>query len=316
MLRHFRYYFRVSASPAHSSHPVLGIALKLGSVVAFAGMAACVKYLGSDVPAGQTVFFRGMISMLVIAWVAWQTGGLGLLKTRNWRAHAARSLAGSASMFCWFITLTLIPLAEMTAISFTVPLFLTVLAMLFLHERIHWYRWTALGIGFAGVLIIVGPELMQVGDHSLGAATGLAAAVLAAFALMFLRRMSGQEHALTITFYFFATSTVLAALTALLGGWPMPTREQWIVLTLTGLFGVAGQLLLTYSYRHSEASLLAPLDYVSMLIAISIGYYVFGETPHLSTWIGAPLVIGAGGIILWREYVKLKRVKPVESVVP
>jgi drug/metabolite transporter (DMT)-like permease len=166
------------------------------------------------------------------------------------------------------------------------------------------------------VLVIVGPDLLRVSGHALGAATGLAAAVLAAFALMFLRRMSGHEHALTITFYFFATSTVLALFTAAFGGWPLPTPAQWLVLTLVGVFGVIGQLLLTYSYRQSEASLLAPLDYVSMLVAVVVGYYLFGEIPHVSTWIGAPLVIGAGGIILWREYVKLRRIRPIERMVP
>ena len=137
--------------------------------------------------------------------------------------------------------------------------------------------------------------------RALGVGIGLLAAVSAAFALMFLRSMSGREHAVTITFYFFLTSTVCSGLTAL-GGWPSPTREQWIVLVSTGLLGVCGQLLMTYSYRYAEASTIAPLEYSSLIVAVTIGYFVFGETPHVSTWIGAPLVITAGLIILWREY--------------
>lgn len=305
----------VTSGQDHSHHPVVGIAFKLASVIFLAAMAACVKYLGTGVPAGQTIFFRGVISMLVLAIVAWRGEGLHLLKTRNWRSHAARSLAGSVSMFCWFSALTMIPLAEMTAISFTIPLFLTVLAMLILRERIHWYRWTALGIGFAGVLIIVGPQLTEGRGSGLGAGIGLAAAVLAAFALMFLRRMSGHEHVLTITFYFFLTSTVLSTLTAVFGGWPFPTPLQWLVIGLTGLFGVLGQLSMSYAYRYAEASLVAPLDYVTMLIAVAIGFYVFDEIPYVSTWIGAPLVIAAGGIILWREYAKLKAIRSAQRIV-
>lgn len=304
----------VSPGQEHSHHPVLGIAFKLASVLFLSGMAACVKTLGASVPAGQTMFFRGAISMLVVALVAWRTEGLYLLKTRNWRAHAARSLAGTVSMFFWFTALTMIPLAEMTAISFAVPLFLTVLAMIFLAERIHWYRWTALGIGFLGVLVIVGPQLSAAGGSALGAGVGLMAAVSAAFALMFLRRMSGHEHVLTITFYFFLTSTVAAALTGLVGEWPMPAGRQWLVLGLTGLFGALGQLLMTYAYRYAEASLVAPLDYLAMLVAVAIGFYVFGETPHFATWIGAPLVIIAGGIILWREYAQLRRIRSVQRI--
>jgi drug/metabolite transporter (DMT)-like permease len=306
----------VSSAHDDSHHAIIGIALKFVSVLCLSGMASCVKALGAAVPPGQVVFFRGAISMIVIAIVAWRSEGLGVLRTRNWRAHASRSLAGALSMFCWFISLTLIPFAEMTAISFTVPLFLTVLAMVFLREQIHWYRWTALGIGFAGVLVIVGPDIVAGEGSPLGAGIALLAAVLAAFALMFLRRMSGEENALTITFYFFLTSCVLAVLTLAFDPWPMPRQSQWLLLGMTGLFGVGGQLAMTYSYRHAEASLIAPLDYVNMLLALAIGFYIFGEIPNVSTWIGAPLVIASGGIILWREYVKLRRIRSVGRIGP
>lgn len=306
----------VSPSSDDSHHAVLGIGLKLASVLCLAAMAACVKYLGSAIPAGQVVFFRGMISMLVIALVAWRSEGLQVLKTKNWRAHGARSVFGAVSMFCWFVSLTMIPLAEMMAISFTVPLFLTVLAMVFLREQIHAYRWTALAVGFAGVIVMVGPDLVSGSGRPLGVSIALAAAILAAFALMFLRRMSGQENALTITFYFFLTSSVIALATLSFGSWPLPTGPQLILLAMIGVFGVMGQLAMTYTYRYAEASLVAPLDYVNMLVAIAIGFYVFGEVPHLSTWIGAPLVIAAGGIILWREYVRFRRIRSASRIEP
>lgn len=276
--------------------------LKLSSVVLLSSMAACVKYLGAAIPSGETVFVRGLISVVVLAFIAWRVEGLHLLKTQNLRSHALRSLSGTASMFCWFYALTLIPLAEFWAIAFTAPLFLTLLAMLFLGEKIHRYRWTALAIGLVGVLIIVGPHL-TFGASSLGVGMALAAAVFSAFAVMFLRSMSGSggEHAITITFYFSVTSMVCAAFTAL-AGWPMPTPTQWIFIVLIGTFGVFGQLLMTYSYRYAEASTIAPLDYVNLLIAIVYGWFFFEELPDRATWIGAPLVIAAGAIILWREY--------------
>lgn len=305
----------VSGAQDHS-HPLLGIACKLTSVVCLAGMAACVKQLGASLPVAQMIFFRGLIALFVLTLVAWRGEGLHLLTTSNWRSHAVRSLAGSLSMFCWFAALTMIPLAQMTAISFTIPLFLTVLAMVFLGERIHAYRWTALAIGFAGVLIIVAPELAAGGGNVLGVGISLLAAILAAIALTFVRRMSGREHALTITFYFFVTSTTLAILTVPFSTWPVPTRTQWMLLGMTGIFGVLGQLFLSYTYRYAEASLVAPLEYVNMLIAIAIGYYFFAEVPYLSTWLGAPLVIGSGGIILWREYAQHKNVRSAQRVVP
>ncbi len=300
---------------AHHPHPVRGVLLKLASVLLLVGLAACVKYLGSAIPSGETVFVRGIISMIVLVFIAWRVEGLHLLKTSNLKSHALRSLSGTASMFCWFTALTLIPLADFTAINFTAPMFLTVLAMVFLGERIHRYRWTALGVGFLGVLIMVGPHL-SFSSSSLGVGLALAAAVSSALAMMFLRSMSGSggEHAITITFYFALTSTVCGAVTAF-WGWPMPTGRQWLFIVLIGLFGVLGQLLMTLSYRYAEASTIAPLDYTNLLFAVLLGYFFFGETPHVSVWIGAPLVIAAGLIILWREYTA-SRARSVPVVVP
>ncbi|HJY39341.1 MAG TPA: DMT family transporter [Steroidobacteraceae bacterium] len=291
---------------AASRHvPVLGIALKLASIVVFAAMTVCIKFLGSDIPAGQTIFVRGIISVVVLALIAWSTEGLHLLKTRNWRSHALRSLAGTVSMFCLFAAVTMIPLADLTAITFTAPLFLTLLAMVFLGERIHRFRWTALGIGFVGVLITIGPHLSFTQGVSSGVLVALANAAFSAIAMVFLRSMSGGEHAITITFYFSLTFMICAALTAV-QGWPMPTPTQWLLIVCAGLFGVFGQLLMTYSYRYAEASTIAPLDYTNMIMAILLGYLFFDEIPSLSVWLGAALILGAGLLILWREY-SLKR---------
>jgi drug/metabolite transporter (DMT)-like permease len=291
----------VNRSAADHALPVLGIGLKLASVVVFAGMTVCVKFLGRDIPAGQTLFVRGLISVLVLALIAWSTGRPHLLKTRNWRSHALRSLSGTVSMFCLFIALAMIPLADLTAITFTAPMFLTVLAMVFLGERIHRFRWTALAIGFVGVLITIGPHLAFAPGASAGVLIALVNAVFSAIAMMFLRSMAGDEHAITITFYFSLTFMTCAGLTAL-QGWPMPTPNQWLLIVGAGLFGVFGQLLMTYAYRYAEASTIAPLDYSNMILAIVLGYAFFEEIPSLSVWIGAPLIVGAGLIILWREY--------------
>ena len=290
-----------SASP-HHHRPVLGVSLKLASVVLLSCLAACVKYLGDGVPTGQIIFVRGVISMVVLGFIAWRVEGLHVLRTTRLKSHAVRSLSGTASMFCWFTALTLIPLADFTAISFTSPLFLTVLAMVLLGERIHAYRWSALVIGFVGVLITIGPHL-TLGGNSVGVLVAFGAAVFSALAIATLRSMSGSggEHPLSITFYFSLTTVLCSAVTAL-WGWPMPTGEQWLFIGIAAMFGVFGQLLMTMSYRYAEASTLAPLDYTNLLLAVALGYYFFAEVPHWSMWVGAPLVIAAGLIILWREY--------------
>jgi drug/metabolite transporter (DMT)-like permease len=295
------------AANDHRHRPVLGVVLKLSSVVLLSCLAACVKYLGDGVPTGQIIFVRGVISMAVLGFIAWHFHGFKILRTERLRSHALRSLAGTASMFCWFTALTMIPLADFTAISFTAPLFLTLLAMVLLGERIHAYRWTALAIGFVGVLITIGPHLSFGGDSpresSFGVLVAFGAAAFSAAAITTLRSMSGAggEHPLAITFYFSLTTVICSALTAV-GGWPMPTPEQWFFIGLSALFGVFGQLLMTMSYRYAEVSTLAPLDYTNLLLAVTLGFYFFDEVPHWSMWIGAPLVIAAGLIILWREY--------------
>ena len=290
------------SSPTHHHRPVLGAFLKLCSVVLLSSMAACVKHLGAAIPTGETIFVRGVISLIVLALIAWRVEGLHVLKTQNLRSHALRSLSGTASMFCWFSAVTLIPLADFTAISFTSPMFLTVLAMLILGEKIHGYRWTALVVGFVGVLITIGPHV-SFGGNTTGLSLAFGAAMFSALAMLFLRSMSGSggEHAITITFYFSAFVMVAGACTAL-AGWPMPTGEQWFFIVLAGFFGVFGQLLMTFSYRYAEVSTLAPLDYTNLLFAVAFGYDFFAEVPHWSMWVGAPLVIAAGLIILWREY--------------
>ncbi|WP_153067456.1 DMT family transporter [Steroidobacter cummioxidans] len=289
--------------------PILGIALKLGSVVLFAGMTLCVKLLGQAVPVGQTIFVRGVVSVLLLALIAWHTNQLHLLKTNNIRSHALRSLSGTVSMFCLFTAVTMIPLADVTAISFTSPMFITLLAMVFLGEQIHRFRWTALALGFIGVLIMLGPHLTFADGASLGVLVALSAAMFSAVAMIFLRMMSGGEHALTITFYFSLTFMACAALTAL-GGWVVPTAMQWLQIILAGLFGVTGQLVMTYSYRYAPASTIAPLDYSNMIMSVLLGYLFFDEIPSASVWIGAPLVVAGGLIILWREYALKKRPSP------
>ncbi len=281
--------------------PVRGVLLKLASVVLLSSMAACVKYLGRDIPVGETIFLRGLIAVLALALIARQTLGLQVLKTDNWPRHALRSLSGTLSMFCLFTALTMIPLADVTTIAFTSPMFVTLLAMVFLGERIHVFRWAALAIGVAGVLIMVSPHLSFNNGNPMGVGVALAAAVFSALAMIFLRSMSGAEHPLTITFYLMLASMICALLT-LPWGWVMPNREQALVLFLMGVFGVAGQLLMTYSYRYAEASTIAPLDYSAMIMSVALGYWLFDERPTWSIWWGAPLVVTSGLIIFWREY--------------
>jgi len=300
-----------TVAKAGRDRPFLGIACKVAATLFFALMFASIRWLGPYFPIGEIVFFRSLLGLPVIVVAAFLTGGPSLLSTRRIDSHALRSIAGTISMFCNFAAYIFLPLADATAIGFAAPLFVVILAALVLAERVHAYRWSAVVLGFIGVLIIAGPEGGVSRSALYGAFFALTGAGLTAVAMIFLRRMSAHEHSITIAFYFMLTSAAVALMTAFFG-WNMPTWKEALVLIFTGLAGGVGQLFLSFSYRFSEASALAPFDYAAMIWAIVLGYFLFGELPTPQVWLGGAIVIAAGLLILWRER-KLGRDRALSS---
>jgi drug/metabolite transporter (DMT)-like permease len=292
---------RVPATSDDETHhrPMFGVLLKLLAVVLLSAMAAGVKYLGPEVPVGQTIFVRSLVAVATVVLIAWSCGQMHLLKTGNWQSHALRSTSGALAMFLWFVALGMAPIADVTAVTYMAPIFLTLLATFILGERFRMYRWTAVAIGCTGAVIMIYPYLSPSGSHSLGIALALASALLTAIAMMFLRSMSRMEHTITITFYFSLTTLAGAALT-MLWGWPVLNARQWVLIGLIAALGTGAQLLQTAAYRYAEASIIAPLEYSSMISIVLFGYFLFGEVPGPSIWVGAPLVMLAGLLILWR----------------
>jgi len=286
--------------PAGREKPLLGAFCKIMAMFMFSLMFASIRWLGPHFPIGEIVFFRSFLGLPVIVLVAYLSGGIHLLATKRLDSHALRSIAGAISMFCNFTAYTLLPLADATAIGFAAPLFVVVLAATMLRERVHVYRWSAVAIGFIGVVVIVGPEAQMARGAIIGAGFALTGAALAAVAMIFLRRMSAHEHSTTIAFYFMLTSGVISLFT-IPTGWNMPTSSEALILVFTGLSGGIGQLFLSFSYRYSEASMLAPFDYTAMIWAVALGYFLFGELPMPQVWTGAAIVVAAGLLILWRE---------------
>jgi drug/metabolite transporter (DMT)-like permease len=293
--------------------PLLGIACKVMACLLFAVMFASIRWLGPYFPLGEIVFFRSTLGIPVIVAMALATGGPALLTTKRVDSHALRSLAGTISMFCNFAAYTFLPLADATAIGFAAPLFVVMLAALMLREQVHIYRWSAVVLGFAGVVIIAGPEAGVSAGAAAGAGFALAGAALTAVAMIFLRRMSAHEHSITIAFYFMLTSASVSLLTASFG-WNWPTLDEAAVLALAGLSGGIGQLFLSFSYRYGEASVLAPFDYTAMIWAVMLGYFVFGELPTVQVWTGSVFVIAAGLLILWRERMLGRKREPATGL--
>ena len=296
-----------AAARAARDRPLRAIALKLIAMFLFSLMFAAVKWVGDSIPVGEIVFFRAFFGMVMIVIASLAMGGLAQLATRRAGTHAVRSLLGVTAMFCNFLAVTYLPLADATAIAFAAPMFTVIMAALFLGESVHIYRWSAVVIGFVGVLVIAGAE-GRLGNMAsvTGAAFALAGAGLSAAAMIVLRRMSAHEHSEAIAFYFMLTSSVVG-LATIFGGWRIPSDQELIVLVAMGVFGGIGQLFLSFSYRFGEASVLAPFDYSMMIWAAGLGYFLFGDLPTAQVLIGASFVVGAGLLILWRERVLGRR---------
>ncbi|MEJ6405061.1 DMT family transporter [Yoonia sp. 2307UL14-13] len=285
--------------------PLRGILLKVLSVCTFMAMASLIKAASDAVPPGQAVFFRSFFAIpIILGWLAMRGELRDGWKTSNPMGHLWRGLIGTSAMGLGFTGLGLLPLPEVTAIGYAAPLLVVIFAAMFLNEEVRAFRLTAVGLGMIGVLIVISPRL-SVGaaldvSETLGAVVVLMGAVLAALAQVFVRKLVMTEDTAAIVFWFTITSSVMSLLT-LPWGWAVPSFSVALMLIAAGLLGGIGQILLTSSYRFADASLVAPFDYTSMILALAIGYLVFDEVPTGTMLVGAGIVILAGVLIIWRE---------------
>lgn len=283
------------------------ILLKLGSVCFFVAMQSLIKATSDHVPAGEAVFFRSFFALpVIVGWLAWDGRLADGWRTQNLMGHFWRGFVGTAAMGMSFAAIGLLPLPEVTAIFYAAPILVVVFAAMFLNEQVGIVRLSAVGLGMVGVLIVLSPRLTALSDgevghvEALGAMLALTAAVFAALAQIFVRKLVTIERSATVVLYFTLSSTVFSLLT-LPFGWVWPTGREAAFLILAGLVGGIGQGMLTTAYRHGDASLIAPFDYSSMILALAIGYFIFAEVPTVPMLVGAALIVSAGIWIIWRE---------------
>lgn len=285
--------------------PIHGIALKIASVLVFIVMASLIKATAGRVPPGEVVFFRSLFAVpVIVAWLWWRHELRTGFRAQQPLAHLWRGLVGTTAMGLGFAGLLFLPLPEVTAIGYAAPLLTVVFAAMFLGERVRVFRLTAVAVGMVGVLIVLSPRLSVGAEmteaQTLGAMLVLGGAVFTALAQVFVRKLVATETTSAIVFWFSLTATALSLVT-LPFGWVVPGPSDAALLVGAGLLGGVGQVLLTSSYRHADASVIAPFEYVSILFALAIGYWAFGEVPTRTMLFGALIVIAAGCLIIWRE---------------
>ena len=287
--------------------PFRGIGLKVLSIAIFMGMATCIKAASNEVPPGQAVFFRSFFAIpIILVWLHLRHDSIRSLSTRNPMGHLWRGLIGTSAMALSFTSLGLLPLPEVTAIGYAAPLLTVVLAAMFLGEQVGIIRITTVLMGLVGVMIVLAPRLSVISDdaasslETVGAIAMFTAALLMATAQVFTRKLVTTETTAAIVFYFSAVASLLALFTIPFG-WVMPSGQALALLVTSGFLGGVAQIILTTSYRHAPASVLAPFEYTSMLLAMLVGYFIFSEVPTSNMLAGASVVILAGLVIIFRE---------------
>ena len=289
--------------------PTKGIAFKVISAALIAVMQALIRYLGARYPVGQVVFYRSVFAIIPLVLVyAWRGELAAVVRTERPLGQAGRGVLSIAGMFFNFGAVARLPLVESNAIAFSSPLFTVTLAALILNERVRVYRWSAVVIGFVGVLVVLSPHLS--GEELTAAVAGATSLIGVVYAIcgsvtnagtaIQTRRLAQSESTSSIVFYF-SVSCALAGLATLPFGWITPSIGETVALISIGVLGGTGHIFLTESYRFASASLVAPFDYTAMIWALVLGYAMFGETPTAEIIGGSAIIAAAGLFVIWRE---------------
>lgn len=260
------------------------------------GLAGVVRHLSGQIHSFEIAFFRLLFGLLVLlpwfaahGWVSLRTERIGL--------HMLRATANVASMLMYFLALSLTPLAQVQALTFTSPLFATLLAIVLLGEKVRLRRWAALAAGFVGMLIIIRPGVQTVDT---GMLLALGSAAIWGGTLIVIKRLTHTESSLTITLYMTLFMVPLALLPALFF-WTWPTGTQWLWLMLGGALGTLSQLAMAQAFRVAEATAVLPADFLKLIWGALLGYVFFAEIVDLWTWVGAVIIFSGSFYIAYRE---------------
>jgi drug/metabolite transporter (DMT)-like permease len=260
---------------------------------------AVIKWMTGAYPTGEIMTVRGIIAVLFTMALIWQQGGLSILRVTSWRLQLLRALCVIGTTATFISAMRYLPLATAISVSFAGPLIITALAPRFLGEHVGWRRWSAVSVGFLGVIIIFRPGL---GAMDWALMFPLSCAFLSAARDIATRKLAGKDHSAGTLFYSMIAVTLAGTVTVPFG-WVMPATGDWLLFLITGFMICVAQLLLIVAYRYSQASTLAPFRYFSIIWGTAIGYLVWHDIPDAWTLAGSTLIIASGLYILHRQRV-------------
>ena len=268
----------------------------IGSCAAFAAATGLIRHVGSEINPFEVVFFRNLFGLLVfVPWFLRRR--VALHRPRRINLYLARAFVGIFTMTSWFYAVTLIPLAEATALSFTSPLFATVAAVVMLHEIVRFRRWSATLVGFFGAMVILRPSAGMV---DLPAVLVLVSAASLSVSIVLIKLLSRTESAeATVTYH-----TVLLLPVSLIPAlfvWQWPTAEQLLWLLALGAFAQLGTFLIARALALADASAIMPYDFIRLPFTALVGFVAFAEVPDMWTWVGAAIIFASSFYIARRE---------------
>lgn len=273
-----------------------GILLMCISTVAFSVMHGLVRFVSEVLPPFQVAFFRNVFGLAFLLPLLMRSR-FQVLRTQRLGLHALRGVVNILAMLMFFTALSMAPLAKVTALSFTAPIFMAVLAVLVLGERFRIFRWLAILFGFSGMLIILRPGIVEIDTGAL-LVTGSAA--LWAVAMVIIKILSRTEKSLTIVAYMGIFLGVFSVIPALWVWQPFGLETLgWLVMV--GLFGTIAQMALSQALKETDPTALMPFDFLKLIWTAIIGAWFFGEIPDVYTWIGAAVIFSSGLFIAYRE---------------
>jgi drug/metabolite transporter (DMT)-like permease len=305
-------------SPEVPQHYLGGIALRLLAMLSLSLMFVLVKRIdAAGIHIVESLFWRQAIVLPMLVGWALTRGGLAIYRTRRIGTHARRAMMGLTGMALNFGGMIFLPMAEATTINLSVPIFAVIFAALFLGEPTGWQRWSAVLIGFLGVLLVLNPTTLIAqgftGHHGLGTLIALGGAVMTALITIQVRDLARTESPMTIVFWFSLISMLPLGL-ALPFVMTAHGAGEWALLIGLGLLGAVVQLSLTGALRLAPVAVVTPMDYSSLLWSIACGWFFFGTLPAETTWVGAPLIVASGLFIAWREHrLHIERMKDITA---